>query len=202
MPLKTKAQLIAALAERTGLTRRECARAYDALVALVGADAAEGVNLPGLCRFRIVDRAARYTRDPRSGQRFLMKAHKALTVRVSRAARARLAPLPPDCRVPAPEGAAAAGWVTFACTACGAPLEASTDMRGQRAACPACSAGVTVPLAAETSAASIAAPPTARAPAAEARDLRSTTMRIELPNLPEPGHLRPRKLVVPRHRSP
>jgi DNA-binding protein HU-beta len=203
--LKTRAQLIAALAEQTGLPRDECARAYDALVALVEAHAAEGISLPGLCRFRIVDRAARFRRDPRSGQRFLIKAHKALTVRVSRAARARLSPLPPDCRVPAPapEGAPAVEWVTFACGACGATLEASADMRGRRAVCPACHTGVAVPPAAEVPATDSAAPSAAPTPAAaEACDQRSTTMRIELPDVQELRPLRPRRFVVPRHQGP
>jgi len=216
-PLKTNAQLIAALAEQTGMAKRDCARAYEALVALVETHAAEGVNLPGLCRFRIVERAARTMRDPRTGQRFLVRAHKALTVRVPRTVRARLAPLPPDCRVPAPEAppapapvpprapAPAPEWVTFPCRACGTGLEASADMRGQRAVCPACKAAVTVPLAAETPAPFVAAPPAGSAPSAaapEAHDLRSTTMRIELPDLADPHHLRPRKFVVPRPRGP
>jgi DNA-binding protein HU-beta len=216
--LKTKAQLIAALAERTGLTRRDCARAYDALVALVETHAAEGVNLPGLCRFRIVDRKARTVRDPRTGQRFLVKAHKAVTVRVPKAVRLRLAPLPPDCRVPAPEpaapppppapapalAAAPTVWVTFACRACGTGLEASADMRGQRAICPACKAAVLVPLATEPVAPAATpspVPPTPGAPAPEPHDLRSTTMRIELPDLGGAPGARPRKFVVPRYRG-
>ena len=210
--MKTKIQLVTALAERTGLARRDCAAVYDALVALVAAHVAAGVSLPGLCRFRLVDRAACYRRDPRTGQRFLVKAHKALAVRVPRAVRARLAPLPPDCRVPATEETPAAPtaptveaqpaveWVTFACRACGSQLEASQDLRGRQAVCPACRGAVIVPLA--TPSPAVAPAPGPATPGADTREVSSTTMRIELPALPDARPLRPRKFVVPRYRSP
>jgi DNA-binding protein HU-beta len=210
--VKTKDQLMAALAERTGLERRECTAVYDALVALVETHITDGVSLPGLCRFRLVDRAARYRRNPHTGQRFLIKPHKALTVRVPRAVRARLAPLPTDCRVPAPESEPAAPtapamaaqptveWVIFACRACGAQLEASQDLRGRQAVCPACHTAVTVPLAPPAPAVESALGPAT--PGADTSEASSTTMRIELPDLLDTRPLRPRKFVVPRYRSP
>ena len=197
--LKTKAQLVRAMAEGSGLTRSECGRAYNALVALIYSHAAEGASLPGLCRFRVVERAERRVRNPRSGQKFLLKAHKALVVKLSKTARSRIAPLPPDCRVPVTEEAPAAQWIVFGCRACGTQLEASADMRGREAVCPGCGAAVTVPLSAEPSAAGPVSPATA-APTATMRDLRAATIRIELPEVQTSPNLRPRKFAIPRRR--
>jgi DNA-binding protein HU-beta len=65
----TKNELIAAVADKTRLSRIEAASAVDATFDLITATLRAGgdVKIVGFGHFRVVDRAAREGRDPRTG---------------------------------------------------------------------------------------------------------------------------------------
>ncbi len=75
----TKAEMIKALQEKTGLqTRAQAETAYDALLGLLtGALKNDGsITLQGFGGFKVVNRAARKGRNPRTGQEIAIPASK------------------------------------------------------------------------------------------------------------------------------
>lgn len=85
--LKTKSDIIAALADAAGITKAQAKLALEALPAMVLAGAKEGFTFPGLGKFLIGKRAARTARNPRTGETLKVKAAKVLKFKVAKAAK-------------------------------------------------------------------------------------------------------------------
>ena len=66
----TKNELIAAVAEKAGMSRSEATGAVEATFDVIGATLGKGgeIKIAGFGNFKVVKRAAREGRDPRSGQ--------------------------------------------------------------------------------------------------------------------------------------
>ena len=75
----TKAELITAVAEKSGLTKKASAAAIDAFTASVtdALKAGEKVQLVGFGSFDVVERAARAGRNPQTGAAIQIPASKA-----------------------------------------------------------------------------------------------------------------------------
>ena len=88
-PIKTKAQIVAAVAEKSGITKKQAATALDALVAIAyaGAKGKNGIMLPGLGKLVLVQRKARKGRNPATGAVIQIKAKKVVKFRVAKAAK-------------------------------------------------------------------------------------------------------------------
>jgi DNA-binding protein HU-beta len=99
----TKAQVVGELAEKAGIPKVRAAAVLQALSELVYREAANGIIVPGLCKFEVVDRKPRRCRDPRSGAKLIIGAHKGVRVRPVKRAKDRIAPLPPGIVRPADE---------------------------------------------------------------------------------------------------
>jgi DNA-binding protein HU-beta len=66
----TKADLIAALAARTGASKADAARSLEALLAIFQETLAGGddITLPGFGKFEVVETAEKQGRNPRTGE--------------------------------------------------------------------------------------------------------------------------------------
>ena len=73
-----KTELIAAIAEKAGLTRKDSAAALDAFMTAVeeSLKAGEKVTIPGFGTFEARERAARSGRNPRTGETIEIAASK------------------------------------------------------------------------------------------------------------------------------
>ncbi len=73
-----KKELIDALAEKTGKSRKESAEFLDALIGTVKEELKKGgsVNLVGFGSFKVVERPAREARNPRTGEKIQVPARK------------------------------------------------------------------------------------------------------------------------------
>ncbi len=81
----TKAQIIAALAEKAGVTKAQAKIVLESLVCLAceGAKANEkGFVIPGLGKLVLVKRAARTGRNPRTGETIKIPAKKTVKFRL------------------------------------------------------------------------------------------------------------------------
>ena len=173
--VKTKKQIIADLVAYTGVASKDCEMILDAIAEMVCKEAVNGFRIPGLCRFYTVDQKARYGRNPRTGERILIRARKSLKVSPLKKAKDRIAALPVDPGIAAiapaePRAAPAANaggsgetwqaefaqpevaWLTFNCRHCQQEIEASEDLAGATAACPGCGAEIAVPRSKEEAA--------------------------------------------------
>jgi len=83
----TKAQIMATLAEQTGLSKKEVNAVVDCLVAVAYKNAKSGFTVPGLGKLVVVERKARWGRNPATGEKIKIKAKKALKFRVAKAAK-------------------------------------------------------------------------------------------------------------------
>ena len=66
--IKTKAQIVAAVADKAGINKKQAATALEALVALAYAGAKTGFTVPGLGKLVLVQRKARTGRNPATGE--------------------------------------------------------------------------------------------------------------------------------------
>lgn len=73
-----KAELIASVADKTGLTKKDSERAVNAVMASIEGALAEGkrVSLVGFGSFEVRDRKARQGRNPRTGEAIQVPAAK------------------------------------------------------------------------------------------------------------------------------
>ncbi len=73
-----KAELVAAVAEKAGLTKKDAAAALDAIVETVSASLARGdsVQLVGFGTFKVQNTAARTGRNPQTGKEIKIPASK------------------------------------------------------------------------------------------------------------------------------
>ncbi|MDE0837556.1 MAG: HU family DNA-binding protein [Kiritimatiellae bacterium] len=84
MPLMTKTQTIAALAERSGLQKAEANKLLEELANLAYQEAKDGFTIPGIGKLVLVDRAARMGRNPATGETISIPAKKVVKFRVAK----------------------------------------------------------------------------------------------------------------------
>ena len=82
----TKSEIMVALAEAAGITKKQAVAAYDALVAIAyaGAKSPKGIMLPGLGKMIKAKRKARMGRNPRTGEAMEIAASKVPSFKASK----------------------------------------------------------------------------------------------------------------------
>ena len=88
----TKTQIVGALADTTGLTKKQVKELLEAQAALAYKQAKNGFTLPGLGKLVVVKRKARWGRNPATGEKIRIAAKKALKFRVAKAAKDAIMP--------------------------------------------------------------------------------------------------------------
>ena len=83
----TKSQIIGAVAETTGLTKKQAAATLEAIVNLAYKNAKNSFTLPGLGKLVLVNRKARVGRNPATGETIQIKAKRVVKFRVAKAAK-------------------------------------------------------------------------------------------------------------------
>jgi DNA-binding protein HU-beta len=93
----TRNELIRYMAAQTGMTLILAAQAYDAAVGAAAIALARGeeVQLVGLGKLRVVDRAARSGRNPRTGETLALPASRSVKFKASKSLSAAVQPAPP-----------------------------------------------------------------------------------------------------------
>jgi DNA-binding protein HU-beta len=84
---KTKTQIIAALSEDTGLTKKDVIAVLDSMVKMAYKEAKLGFTVPGLGKLVVVNRKARDGRNPATGEKIRIPAKKVLKFRIAKAAK-------------------------------------------------------------------------------------------------------------------
>ncbi len=86
---KTKAQIIAQIAEEAEITKAQATKALASLIDMTykGAKTAEGFTIPGVGKLIKVQRKARTGRNPATGETIKIKAKKVLKFRIAKAAK-------------------------------------------------------------------------------------------------------------------
>ena len=86
---KTKAQILAQIAEDAEITKAQATKALQSLVdmAYKGAKGADGFTIPGIGKLIKVQRKARTGRNPATGETIKIKAKKVLKFRIAKAAK-------------------------------------------------------------------------------------------------------------------
>jgi DNA-binding protein HU-beta len=88
---KTKGQIVAAIAEKTGLTKKQVDDVLAAQAELAYKEAAAGFSIPGIGKLAVVQRAARLGRNPATGATIEIPAKKTVKFRVAKAAKDAIA---------------------------------------------------------------------------------------------------------------
>ena len=83
----TKSQIIGAVAETAGLTKKQAAATIEALVNLAYKNAKNSFTLPGLGKLVLVNRKARIGRNPATGATIKIAAKRVVKFRVAKAAK-------------------------------------------------------------------------------------------------------------------
>jgi len=89
---KTKAQIVATIAERTGLTKKQVDDVLSAQAELAYQEAGAGFTIPGIGKLVVVDRKARMGRNPATGESIQIPAKRGLKFRVAKAAKDTVTP--------------------------------------------------------------------------------------------------------------
>jgi DNA-binding protein HU-beta len=84
---KTKTQIIAELAEKHDLTKKQANEIIESLVAMAYKGAKDGFTIPGLGKLIVVKRKARMGRNPATGESIKIPAKKVLKFRIAKAAK-------------------------------------------------------------------------------------------------------------------
>ncbi|MEK7793249.1 MAG: HU family DNA-binding protein [Candidatus Hydrogenedentota bacterium] len=83
----TKSQIVAAMAEKTGLSKKDVGNLLEAQCELAYKNAKNGFTLPGLGKLVLVNRKARMGRNPATGEQIKIAAKKVVKFRVAKAAK-------------------------------------------------------------------------------------------------------------------
>jgi len=83
----TKAQVIATLADKTGLSKKEITNVMNAQMELAYKEAKNGYTIPGIGKLVVVSRKARKGRNPATGETIQIPAKRVLKFRVAKAAK-------------------------------------------------------------------------------------------------------------------
>ena len=83
----TKAQLVAALAEATGMDKKSSGGAIDALTDIITKEVSGGgaVTLPGVGKIYCRERPARMVRNPATGEQMAKEADKVVKMTIAKA---------------------------------------------------------------------------------------------------------------------
>lgn len=84
---KTKSEIIAGIAEATGITKKQTALALEELVKLAYKGAKDKFTIPGLGKLVLVQRQARKGRNPATGAIIDIPAKKVVKFRVAKVAK-------------------------------------------------------------------------------------------------------------------
>ena len=84
---KTKSQIVAALAEKSGLSKKDVAGLLGELVGLAYKEAKLGFTIPGLGKLVIVNRKKRMGRNPATGAQIVIPAKRVLKFRIAKQAK-------------------------------------------------------------------------------------------------------------------
>ena len=82
---KTKGQIVAAIAEKTGLTKKQVDDVLAAQAELAYAEAAAGFAIPGIGKLAVIERAARMGRNPATGETIQIPAKKSVKFKIAKA---------------------------------------------------------------------------------------------------------------------
>jgi DNA-binding protein HU-beta len=96
----TKAEIIGAMAEKTGMTRKQVSEFFEHLSTLAYAEAPNGFTLPGLGKLVLAERAARMGRNPKTGEPIQIPAKRALKFRFAKEAKDAITPKAPSAPAP------------------------------------------------------------------------------------------------------
>ena len=83
----TKSQIIASVAEKSGIDKKQATAALEALATLAYENGGDGFSIPGLGKLVKVDRAARMGRNPATGETIQIPAKTVLKFRIAKAAK-------------------------------------------------------------------------------------------------------------------
>jgi DNA-binding protein HU-beta len=85
----TKTDLIAQVAEQTSLTKKDSAAAIDAVFTAITSALAQGdgLSLTGFGSFAVAERAAKEGRNPKTGEKMVIAASKAVKFKPGKALR-------------------------------------------------------------------------------------------------------------------
>ena len=85
----TKSEIMVALAEAAGITKKQAVAAYEALIAIAyaGAKTPKGIMLPGLGKMIKAKRKARMGRNPKTGEPMKIAAKTTAKFRLCKAAK-------------------------------------------------------------------------------------------------------------------
>jgi DNA-binding protein HU-beta len=83
----TKSQIVATLAEKHSLTKKQVSEIMDSIVELAYKNAKNSFTLPGLGKLVLVNRKARMGRNPATGATIKIPAKKVVKFRVAKAAK-------------------------------------------------------------------------------------------------------------------
>jgi DNA-binding protein HU-beta len=84
---KTKTQVIATLAEKTDLSKKDVTAVLENLAQLAYKEAKVGFTIPGLGKLVVVNRKARDGRNPATGETIRIPAKRVLKFRIAKAAK-------------------------------------------------------------------------------------------------------------------
>jgi DNA-binding protein HU-beta len=83
----SKSQLVAAIAEKAALSKKQAGEILDHIAALAYKHAKDTFTLPGIGKLVLKDRAARMGRNPKTGEAIQIKAKRVVKFRVAKAAK-------------------------------------------------------------------------------------------------------------------
>jgi len=81
----TKSKIIEALADKTGMSKKEVANFLEELAGLAYKEAKNAFTIPGIGKLVLVDRKARVGRNPQTGEEIQIPAKKVVKFRVAKA---------------------------------------------------------------------------------------------------------------------
>ncbi len=85
----TKSQIVAGVAEKIGITKKQAGEAIDTLAAMAYKNAKNGFTVPGLGKLVLVNRKARMGRNPATGEAIKIPAKRVVKFRVAKASSAK-----------------------------------------------------------------------------------------------------------------
>jgi DNA-binding protein HU-beta len=83
----TKSQLVAHMAQKTGLTKKQAGEFISEFVSLAYKEAKKSFVIPGLGKLVVVDRKARMGRNPKTGEQIMIPAKKSVKFRIAKTAK-------------------------------------------------------------------------------------------------------------------
>jgi len=83
----SKSQIAAAIAEKSGITKKQAVEILDVIAELAYKNAKNSFTLPGLGKLVLVNRKARQGRNPMTGETIQIPAKKVVKFRVAKAAK-------------------------------------------------------------------------------------------------------------------